>query len=127
MLILEKTRWLAIHQVFLAQRVDVGCTLSLKTLWDEWKVSGLRQSDLSRGVETLVANGYLGLEAAIDGPRVRLKDESFGLLRSDPMDDRALETLLTLRRRKRLPDHLIRIVSQPRNRRSADRAEAAAA
>jgi hypothetical protein len=120
MMVTDKTRWLAVHRIFLANRVDAGATLPLKTLNDEWKHSGLRQNDLPQGLESLIRSKYLRLERGPDGPRLRLLDESFGLIGASPADERALETLQLLRQRRRVPEHLRPHVVQPSGRRTGD-------
>lgn len=121
-----KTLWLALHRVFSVHSVGVGCSLSLKDIMDAWPESGLRQADLGRALESLGRAGFVKLEMSEEGPRVKMIDEQFGLLRSHSDDQKALKDLAMLRDSRRRPSgHLKSIVQQREDRRSDDHRAAA--
>lgn len=101
--ITTKTLWLAVYRVFSLERVPIDCSLSLQKMMDDWLDSGLREGDLSAGLESLSAAGFIRLEVGEDGPSARLLDEQFGLLRPHTDDRQAAELLEDLRQKRRRP------------------------
>lgn len=118
-----KTLWLAIHRIFSNARIGAGCSIDLRELMTAWAESGLRQSDLARGLETLTQAGHMRLESTPHGPVARLIDEQFGLLRPGSQDQRVVASLEQLRQsRKQRCGHLQALIATPRaNRRAEDR------
>lgn len=101
--ITTKTLWLAVYRVFSSERVPVDSTLGLQKMMDDWLDSGLRQGDLSTGLESLASAGFIRLEVGKDGPRARLVDPQFGLLRPHTDDHQAAALLEELRRKRCRP------------------------
>lgn len=123
MKISTKALWIAIHRVFARERIGTGCSIDLGFLMSAWGQSGIRQSDLATGLESLVQAGFVSLEMAPGGPCVRLLDEQFGLLggaEQERADLAALDELL--RSRTRATAFISGQVRPPANdRRAADR------
>ncbi|MGQ0620332.1 MAG: hypothetical protein ACT4QA_10485 [Panacagrimonas sp.] len=117
-----KTIWLAIHQIFSSRLIAVGCSLTPGEITEGFKASGLRQSDLAKGLTSLTRAGFIRLENAPDGPVVRLLNEEFGLLRaSDARDQEAANTLVGIRQmRRRSKEHLTGLVGGSKNGRRRD-------
>jgi hypothetical protein len=106
MKITAKTIQFAIHRVLAAHQVCVGCSMPLRELIRIWPETMLRRGDLIAGLETLRLSGHLAIEQTPDGPKVRLRDESFGLVTTSE-DRTAVATLNSLREvRKRPSGHL---------------------
>lgn len=106
MKITSKTIAFAIHRVLGSQQVCVGCGLPLRELLRLWPETMLRRGDLIAGLEQLRLSGHLSIEPAPEGPIVRLRDESFGLV-TTAEERAAVATLNDLReRRKRPATHL---------------------
>jgi hypothetical protein len=80
--------------------------MPLRELIRIWPETMLRRGDLVAGLEKLRLSNHLAIEQTPDGPKVRLLDESFGLVTTK--DDReAVSTLNSLREfRKRPSGHL---------------------
>lgn len=117
-----KTIWLAIHQIFSSRQVTVGCSLDPREITEGFKASGLRQSDLARGLTSLTRGGFIRLENTPDGPVVRLLNEEFGLLRAtDARDREAANTLVCIRQMRRRPEgHLAGLVGGSKSGRRRD-------
>ena len=129
MFITKKSLWIAIYRVFQDNRVQVGCSLEMRKLMLDWSATGLRQSDLASGLDSLVSAKFVALELDVDGlPCVRLLNEEFGLLRPNGSDQPALATLEKIRiLRNRPPIHLNGLLRNERDgRRVEDKAPALA-
>lgn len=101
----------------------VGSSLSLKALMIDWADSGLRESDLAQGLESLVHAGFVQLEVGTAGPSARLLDDRFGVLRPAMNDHQVLAWLERLRQtRLRRSAHIDKPV---RGGRAEDRFEIA--
>lgn len=98
-----KTLWLAIYRVFEGRSVRIGSSLSLKSLMIDWADSGLRESDLAQGLESLAHAGFVQLEAGTAGPCARLLDDQFGILRPAMNDHQVLAWLERLRQTRQRP------------------------
>jgi len=106
MKITPKTIAFAIHRVLAAHQVCVGCGMPLRELMGIWPETMLRRGDLIAGLEQLRLSAHLAIEQTPEGPKVRLLDESFGLV-STAEDRAAVATLNKLREmRKRPAGHL---------------------
>lgn len=92
----------AIHRILTANRIAVGCSISLRELMDLWPESLLRKSDLGKGLEALRKAGHIVVEQQPDGPAIRVLDEDFGLVRT-PQDRDAVASLNRLREVRRRP------------------------
>ncbi|MGQ0700647.1 MAG: hypothetical protein ACT4PZ_20700 [Panacagrimonas sp.] len=102
--ITARTLWIAIYRIFERRSVAVGGTLGLRDLMIAWADSGLRETDLAQGLESLVHAGFLRLETNFQGPQARLLDDRFGVLRPAMNDYQVVDWLDRLRQaRRRVP------------------------
>lgn len=127
MFITKKSLWIAIYRVFQDNRIQVNCSLEMRKLMLGWSETGLRQSDLASGLDSLVTAKFVALEVDADGlPCVRLLNEEFGLLRVNGSDQPALSSLEKIRvLRNRPPSHLNGLITGTRDgRRGEDKAQA---
>ncbi|MGH8518761.1 MAG: hypothetical protein ACREUE_15020, partial [Panacagrimonas sp.] len=91
--------------------VCVGCGMPLRELMRIWPETSLRRGDLIAGLEKLRLSNHLAIEPTLDGPSVRLLDESFGLV-TTAEDRDAVSALNTLRElRKRPAGHLATLLT----------------
>lgn len=121
MILPTKSIWLAVYRIFSSARVGAGCSLSLKEMMQAWADTGLRQRDLAGALESLSRAGFLKLEMSPEGPRARMIDEGFGLLRADSKDQIAVTSLERLREsRVRPASHIAGLLGTRRDGRRAE-------
>ncbi|MGQ0528274.1 MAG: hypothetical protein ACT4PG_00355 [Panacagrimonas sp.] len=113
MFITKKSLWIATYRIFQDHRIQIGCSLEMRQLMLGWSATGLRQSDLASGLESLVNAKFVTLEVDAEGmPCVRLLSEEFGMLRPNGTDEPALASLEKIRiLRHRPPSHLAGLVA----------------
>lgn len=117
-----KTLYLALYRVLASEGIGTGCTLPLRHLMQAWSQTGLRQSDLARALEYLLADGFGRLESTAEGPVLRVLDEQFGLLRPGTEDRSLVEQLDQIRHARRHRDaHLGTLAGVRDGRRDQDR------